>query len=215
MKQHNRHRIHELLTFLSREHAQTKPDNDGHPLCDQRELVARVHTGLGQRCERSKQAWCGCSSSRPGIQRGPPPRRGPREPSNRRHKCRTLKRGLKNERGQTMTEFAFVLPILHRAALRDHPVRDHLQQLRHVDGRSSCRRAQGRGVARPAPTRQATARRRATPPRTTSESRTDFRRSRAVPPPGLSGPTSRSTATYPTTSACWAGSLRADGSSQR
>jgi hypothetical protein len=26
VKQHNRHRIHEFLTFLSREHAQTKPD---------------------------------------------------------------------------------------------------------------------------------------------------------------------------------------------
>ncbi len=26
MKQHNRHRIQEFLTFLSREHAQTKPD---------------------------------------------------------------------------------------------------------------------------------------------------------------------------------------------
>ena len=26
MKQHNRHRIQELLTFLSREHAQAKPD---------------------------------------------------------------------------------------------------------------------------------------------------------------------------------------------
>jgi hypothetical protein len=26
MKHHDRHRIHEFLTFLSREHAQTKPD---------------------------------------------------------------------------------------------------------------------------------------------------------------------------------------------
>jgi len=26
VKQHNRHRIQEFLTFLSREHAQTKPD---------------------------------------------------------------------------------------------------------------------------------------------------------------------------------------------
>ena len=26
MKQHNRHRIQEFLTFLSREHAQAKPD---------------------------------------------------------------------------------------------------------------------------------------------------------------------------------------------
>ena len=26
MEQHNRHRIQEFLTFLSREHAQTKPD---------------------------------------------------------------------------------------------------------------------------------------------------------------------------------------------
>lgn len=26
MKQHDRHRIQEFLTFLSREHAQTKPD---------------------------------------------------------------------------------------------------------------------------------------------------------------------------------------------
>ena len=27
MKQHNRHRIQEFLTFLSREHAQAKPEN--------------------------------------------------------------------------------------------------------------------------------------------------------------------------------------------
>jgi hypothetical protein len=27
VKQHNRHRIQEILTFLSREHAQAKPEN--------------------------------------------------------------------------------------------------------------------------------------------------------------------------------------------
>src|SRR5204862_2686346 len=56
------------------------------------------------------QGWCGCSSSRPVMKTGPSPE-GPVISELETTLPQTTKK-LKDERGQTMTELALVLPIL-------------------------------------------------------------------------------------------------------
>src|SRR5207244_7819332 len=79
-------------------------------LRDQRELRSRVHEVLGQRCERTQRQGAAVRLAAQ-ADAGPSPAAGPASLPDWRE-MRTTTTHNKNERGQTMTELAIILPIL-------------------------------------------------------------------------------------------------------